>query len=116
MTERNVVVLSWVSFFQDAASELVYPVLPPFLIALVLALLLDPLLDRMQRWGVPRSVAVASGSLTRQLRGRARMSLRPFGSSRSGRPPRGPVPRARLAEPRLARALRRLRSDRRDRQ
>jgi MFS family permease len=27
---RNVVVLSWVSFFQDAASELVYPVLPLF--------------------------------------------------------------------------------------
>jgi MFS family permease len=28
---RNVRVLSWVSFFQDAASELVYPVLPLFL-------------------------------------------------------------------------------------
>jgi MFS family permease len=28
---RNVVVLSWVSFFQDAASEMVYPVLPLFL-------------------------------------------------------------------------------------
>lgn len=28
---RNVVVLSWVSFFQDAASELLYPVLPLFL-------------------------------------------------------------------------------------
>jgi MFS family permease len=27
---RNVVVLSWVSFFQDAASELLYPVLPLF--------------------------------------------------------------------------------------
>jgi MFS family permease len=28
---RNVVVLSWVSFFQDAASELLYPVLPLFI-------------------------------------------------------------------------------------
>jgi MFS family permease len=28
---RNVVVLSWVSFFQDAASELLYPVMPLFL-------------------------------------------------------------------------------------
>lgn len=27
---RNVVVLSWVSFFQDAASELIYPLLPLF--------------------------------------------------------------------------------------
>src|SRR5439155_20961329 len=28
---RNVVVLSWVSFFQDAASDMLYPVLPLFL-------------------------------------------------------------------------------------
>lgn len=28
---RNVVVLSWVSFFQDAASEMLYPILPLFL-------------------------------------------------------------------------------------
>jgi MFS family permease len=28
---RNVVVLSWVSFFQDAASELLYPVMPLFI-------------------------------------------------------------------------------------
>lgn len=28
---RNVIVLSWVSFFQDAASEMLYPVLPLFL-------------------------------------------------------------------------------------
>jgi MFS family permease len=28
---RNVVVLSWVSFFQDAASEMLYPVIPLFL-------------------------------------------------------------------------------------
>ena len=28
---RNVKVLSWVSFFQDAASELLYPVLPLFI-------------------------------------------------------------------------------------
>jgi MFS family permease len=27
---RNVIVLSWVSFFQDAASELLYPVFPLF--------------------------------------------------------------------------------------
>jgi MFS family permease len=29
---RNVIVLSWVSFFQDAASEMLYPVLPLFLV------------------------------------------------------------------------------------
>jgi MFS family permease len=28
---RNVVILSWVSFFQDAASEMLYPILPLFL-------------------------------------------------------------------------------------
>ena len=28
---RNVIVLSWVSFFQDAASEMLYPVMPLFL-------------------------------------------------------------------------------------
>ena len=28
---RNLVVLSWVSFFQDASSEMLYPVLPLFL-------------------------------------------------------------------------------------
>jgi predicted PurR-regulated permease PerM len=38
---------------------LIRDVLPPFLIAFALALLLDPVLDRMQRWGVPRWVAVA---------------------------------------------------------
>src|SRR3954468_21559404 len=27
---RNVVILSWVSFFQDAASELLYPIFPLF--------------------------------------------------------------------------------------
>jgi MFS family permease len=27
---RNVVVLSWVSFFQDAASEMLYPIFPLF--------------------------------------------------------------------------------------
>src|SRR3712207_680667 len=37
---------------------LVRDVLPPFLIALGLAWLLDPLLDRMQRWGLPRWAAV----------------------------------------------------------
>ncbi|MGV3724763.1 MAG: AI-2E family transporter [Actinomycetota bacterium] len=36
---------------------LVRDVLPPFLIALALALLLDPLLDRMQRAGLPRWAA-----------------------------------------------------------
>lgn len=38
---------------------LVRDILPPFLIAFALALLLDPLLDRMQRLGVPRGLAVA---------------------------------------------------------
>jgi len=32
---RNVVVLSWVSFFQDAASEMLYPVLPLFLTTVI---------------------------------------------------------------------------------
>lgn len=38
---------------------LIRDVLPPFLISLALALLLDPVIDRMQRRGLPRSVAVA---------------------------------------------------------
>lgn len=38
---------------------LVRDVLPPFLISLCLALLLDPVLDRLQRWGLPRWLAVA---------------------------------------------------------
>lgn len=37
---------------------LIRDILPPFLTAAVLALLLDPLLGRMQRWGVPRPLAV----------------------------------------------------------
>ncbi|MFN3649426.1 MAG: AI-2E family transporter [Armatimonadota bacterium] len=37
---------------------LVRDVLPPFLIALALTLLLDPVLDRMERWGLPRWAAV----------------------------------------------------------
>src|SRR4051812_33959310 len=32
---RNVIVLSWVSFFQDAASEMLYPVIPLFLTAVL---------------------------------------------------------------------------------
>lgn len=32
---RNVVVFSWVSFFQDAASEMLYPVLPIFLVSVL---------------------------------------------------------------------------------
>lgn len=38
---------------------LVRDVLPPFLIALLLTLLLDPVLDRIQRFGIPRWGAVA---------------------------------------------------------
>lgn len=38
---------------------LIRDVLPPFLISLALALLMDPVIDRMQRWGLPRGVAVA---------------------------------------------------------
>jgi predicted PurR-regulated permease PerM len=45
-------VLAW-------AVWLVRDVLPPFLIALAAALLLDPLLDRMERRGLPRWAAVA---------------------------------------------------------
>jgi predicted PurR-regulated permease PerM len=44
-------VLAW-------AVWLVWDVLPPFLMALALALVLDPLHGRMQRWGVRRGVAV----------------------------------------------------------
>lgn len=32
---RNLVVLSWVSLFQDTASELLYPILPIFLTAVL---------------------------------------------------------------------------------
>ncbi len=38
---------------------LVWPILPPFLIALALALLLDPVMDRMVRRGMPRWLAVS---------------------------------------------------------
>jgi predicted PurR-regulated permease PerM len=38
---------------------LIREILPPFLIAVALAFLLDPLLDRMERCGVPRGLAVA---------------------------------------------------------
>jgi predicted PurR-regulated permease PerM len=39
---------------------LIRDVLQPFLIAIALALLLDPLLTRMQRWGMPRGLSVAT--------------------------------------------------------
>src|SRR3954447_3822067 len=32
---RNVIVLSWVSFFQDAASEMLYPIVPLFVTAVL---------------------------------------------------------------------------------
>src|SRR6266540_2817430 len=38
---------------------LVRDVLTPFLIAFILATLMDPVLDRLQRRGIPRAVAVA---------------------------------------------------------
>lgn len=57
-TSRTLVTLAGVGLAFWAV-WLVRDVLPPFLIALALALLLDPLHDRMQRRGLPRAAAVA---------------------------------------------------------
>ncbi len=56
-TSRTLVTLAGLAVLA-ACMWLIREVLPPFLVAAVLALLLDPLLGRMQRWGVPRALAV----------------------------------------------------------
>jgi len=56
-TSRTLLLLAGLALL-GWALWLVQDVLPPFLIALVLALLLDPMLARMQRWGVPRWLAI----------------------------------------------------------
>src|SRR5687768_323166 len=56
-TSRTLVILAALAVLAWCV-WLIRGVLPPFLIALALALLLDPLLDRMQRAGMPRGVAV----------------------------------------------------------
>jgi MFS family permease len=59
---RNVVVLSWVSLLQDAASELLYPVLPIFLTAVLGA--------PAAVVGLVEGFAEAAASLTRLVAGR----------------------------------------------
>lgn len=69
---RNVVVLSWVSFFQDAASEMLYPVLPLFLTGVLGA---SP-----AAVGLIEGVAEALSSLLKGVSGRLadRMARRPL--------------------------------------
>ncbi len=69
---RNVVVLSWVSFFQDAASEMLYPVLPLFLTGLLGA---SP-----AAVGLIEGVAEALSSILKGVSGRLadRMARRPL--------------------------------------
>ena len=57
-TARTLVILAALAVLAGVI-WLVRDILPPFLIALVLALLLDPLMARMQRAGLPRGLAVA---------------------------------------------------------
>lgn len=59
---RNVVVLSWVSFFQDAASELLYPVLPLFLIG--------PLGAPVAIVGLIEGIAEGTASISKAISGR----------------------------------------------
>ena len=69
---RNVVVLSWVSFFQDAASEMLYPVLPLFLTGVLGA---SP-----AAVGLIEGVAEALSSILKGVSGRLadRMARRPL--------------------------------------
>jgi MFS family permease len=64
---RNVIVLSGVSFFQDAASELLYPVLPLFLTS---ARRLGGLAAPVAVVGLIEGVAEATASLMRVISGR----------------------------------------------
>ena len=57
-TSRTLLLLAGLALL-GAAVWLVREVLPPFLIAIALALLLDPFHDRLQERGLPRGVAVA---------------------------------------------------------
>lgn len=59
---RNVVVLSWVSFFQDAASELLYPVLPLFLTG--------PLGAPVAIVGLIEGIAEGTASISKAVSGR----------------------------------------------
>jgi len=59
---RNVIVLSWVSFFQDAASEMLYPVMPLFLTAVLGA---SPAV-----LGLIEGVAEATASVAKAVSGR----------------------------------------------
>ncbi|HET7652223.1 MAG TPA: hypothetical protein VFK42_04245, partial [Acidimicrobiales bacterium] len=59
---RNVVVLSWVSFFQDAASELLYPVLPLFLTG--------PLGAPVAVVGLIEGIAEGTASISKAVSGR----------------------------------------------
>jgi MFS family permease len=59
---HNVVVLSWVSFFQDAASELLYPVLPLFLVG--------PLGAPVAVVGIIEGIAEGTASVMKAVSGR----------------------------------------------
>jgi MFS family permease len=59
---HNVVVLSWVSFFQDAASELLYPVLPLFLVG--------PLGAPVAVVGIIEGIAEGTASIMKAVSGR----------------------------------------------
>src|SRR6266480_292417 len=69
---RNVVVLSWVSFFQDAASELLYPVMPLFITGVLGA---SPAI-----LGLIEGVAEGTASITKAISGRLsdRFTRRPL--------------------------------------
>ncbi|MBI4729767.1 MAG: MFS transporter [Acidobacteria bacterium] len=67
---RNVVVLSWVSFFQDAASEMLYPVLPLFLTGVLGAPVAAVGLIEGVAEGTANIVKVVSGRLADRMRRR----------------------------------------------
>lgn len=78
---RNVIVVSWVSFFQDAASDLLYPVLPLFIVGVLGA---PPIV-----LGLIEGVAEGTASVLKAVSGRLadRMRRKPlifFGYGLSG--------------------------------
>jgi MFS family permease len=73
---RNVIVLSWVSFFQDAASEMLYPVLPLFLTGVLGAPVAAVGLIEGVAEGIASIMKVVSGRLADS---RARRPLVAFG-------------------------------------
>ena len=72
---RNVVVLSWVSFFQDAASEMLYPVLPLFITGTLGAPVAALGLIEGVAEGTASIVKVFSGRLSDRFRRRPLIAL-----------------------------------------